>query len=67
MTGRQAGNPELILADSCNEINGFRKALGSLWKHWGALTWDPKHILADSWKETNGFKKRRMAPGASKM
>ncbi len=28
MAGRQAGNPELILAHNCNGINGFKVVLG---------------------------------------
>ena len=34
----------------------FYGILGSLWKHWGALTWSPKLILAHSCNEVIGFK-----------
>jgi hypothetical protein len=44
-----------------------RIALGSFWKHWGAVTLVPRLILADSWSEINCFKEPRMAPGGLNM
>ena len=36
--GAGVSTPEFMWAERCSEINGFRKRLGSLWKHRGAFT-----------------------------
>ena len=60
--GALTGSPEIILADSCSEINGSKgDPWGTLEVPWGPLealeviTWTPKLLLADSCNEVQVF------------